>query len=175
MTPARSSEIRSEPSQCSLTSTGRPPRLAARQPALGEGRPGGVVVFVEAHPGDTVAVWDGPIPRPVLGHEGVAPVLGRKHGAAVKVHTERGHMRPEPYRRHDHRHRRPAAAQEIRGRVAAAVIGETEVHPRAGGMVELVGGHVVAHVVGAVVREKELSSLGVEVSTAERICTGAAA
>ena len=98
----------------------------------------------------------------MLGDEGVGAVFRRKLLAAVEMHPERRHVGAETH------HRllvgRRCLAFEIRRAVgAAAVIGKTEVKAGAGRVVELVGGRIVAHAIGAVVGEIELAGRRVKI------------
>src|SRR5439155_7172455 len=71
-------------------------------------------------------------------------------------HAERGDMRAELLRGRRELLAVPPAAESRIGHVPGVAVREAEVHAGARRVVELVGGHVVAHVVRAVVGEPQL-------------------
>src|SRR5688500_4223672 len=104
----------------------------------------------------------------MLRDEYPATVLGREHGAVVEPHPERGDVRAQlPGRRLELRAGAPIAEFRI-GDVALMAERVAEVEAGARRSVELVGGHVVAQLVAAVVREPESAGLGVPVE-ADRV------
>ena len=154
---ARSSETRVEPSPNSATSTGWAQALVPFLGALGEGLPsGGVAGGVEALPGKPITVRNDPVPRSMMGDQGVAPALRRqsrsRDRSACPV-TPRG-RRSAP----------PACAPEPRrrGGVADTVVRKPKWRSARGAWLTSSGGAII-HVVGladGVAEGEELTAPG---------------
>src|SRR4029078_6817349 len=134
------------------------------EPASGEhfGLVGGAVVFEpgEHHPR---AHRRGPVPGTVLGREDAVAIVLRKHAAVVERHAEIGGVGVHLDLRIGHVGRRRLVLVFGGAGLAAAEIGEAEIHAGLVGAVELAGRLVVAHAVDLVVGEPERTIPRIEV------------
>ena len=114
------------------------------------------------HSDDLVADTAGPVPRAVLGREGVVVVLGREFVAVVEREVERGHVRLQEHVGDDHLvFQFGMLAGVARVLMRAEVVPRPAIEAAFGDVRDVVGHQVVAQFIPFVDRGPQLAGLGI--------------